>query len=269
MRTLIIKHLIRGIFFILTVLLLSACTGKNDFVLETVSQESGSDKMPGAEGDSGTEEAPDVVSEDSRHAGSISEENRPAEETAAENSIGNMAAETILPDIYVHICGAVRKPGVYVLETGSRVYEGIEAAGGFSEDACEDFINQAGVLTDGQRLVVPTAEEAEAMKADGSYQEILQPELSENGVGNGSGPGTGAVGIPGTGADDSRGLVNINTATESELCAISGIGAGKAAAIVKYRRENGAFASIEDIMKVSGIKQGTYEKIKDKITVNQ
>ena len=77
----------------MTVLLLSACTGKNDFVLETVSQESGSDKMPGAEGDSGTEEAPDVVSEDSRHAGSISEENRPAEETAAENSIGNMAAE--------------------------------------------------------------------------------------------------------------------------------------------------------------------------------
>ncbi len=174
-----------------------------------------------------------------------------------------------MPDIYVHICGAVRKPGVYVLETGSRVYEGIEAAGGFSEDACEDFINQAGVLTDGQRLVVPTAEEAEAMKADGSYQEIWQPELSENGVGNGSGPGTGAVGIPGTGADDSGGLVNINTATESELCAISGIGAGKAAAIVKYRRENGAFASIEDIMKVSGIKQGTYEKIKDKITVNQ
>ncbi len=66
----------------------------------------------------------------------------------------------------------------------------------------------------------------------------------------------------------SDGLVNINTASESELGNVKGIGAGKAAAIVQYRQENGNFASIEDIMNVSGIKEGTYEKIKDKITVN-
>ena len=76
--------------------------------------------------------------------------------------------------------------------------------------------------------------------------------------------------MPETGAAEERadGLVNINTASEEELSAIPGIGAGKAAAVVRYRQENGAFASIEDIMKVSGIKEGTYEKIKDKITVN-
>ena len=68
-----------------------------------------------------------------------------------------------------------------------------------------------------------------------------------------------------TGSVDGR--VNINTATESELCSVNGIGASRAAAIVKYRQENGNFASIEDIMKVSGIKEGTYEKIKDMITV--
>lgn len=142
--------------------------------------------------------------------------------------------------IYVHICGAVVNPGVYELDGDSRVFEVIEAAGGFSEDACQDYVNQAGRLNDGERLVIPTIEEIETAKADGN---------------------TGA-------SSSASGLVNINTASESELGSISGIGAGKAAAIVKYREENGSFASVEDIMKVSGIKEGTYEKIKDKITVN-
>lgn len=266
MRTSILKHFSRGIFFGLTVLTLSACTGKNDLVLESVKQME-TDAIPGAEGGSDIEQAPEADGADGRNAGSVSEESGHAEEAAvSENITGNAVTENALPDIYVHICGAVGKPGVYVLEAGSRVYQGIEAAGGFAEDACEDFVNQAGVLTDGQRIVIPTAEEAEAWKADGSYQEIRQPVFSDYGIGSGNDPGAGNVGNPGTG--NPGGLVNINTATESELNAIPGIGAGKAAAIVKYRQENGAFASVEDIMKVSGIKEGTFEKIKDKITVN-
>ena len=67
-------------------------------------------------------------------------------------------------------------------------------------------------------------------------------------------------------ADD--GKININTASESQLCDIPGIGAVRAAAIASYRQEHGAFETIEDIMKVSGIKQGTYDKIKDSIIVN-
>lgn len=285
MRTSIIKHFIRKIFVIFTVLTLTACTGKNDFVLESVRQEDEAEKMPGAEGAVGMAEEPETVNQDGqadkkpgteedRRAGNLSAESRSAEEAAISDSgIGNAAAkETALPDIYVHICGAVRKPGVYVLEAGSRVYEGVAAAGGFAEDACEEFVNQAGVLTDGQRLVIPTMEEAEAVKANDSYQELRQSEFQRQAAGNGSvaGEGTAAENgtVTGTGAGNSGSFVNINTATESELSAIPGIGAGKAAAIVKYRQENGAFASIEDIMKVSGIKQGTFEKIKDKITVN-
>ncbi|MCM1264473.1 MAG: helix-hairpin-helix domain-containing protein [Butyrivibrio sp.] len=167
--------------------------------------------------------------------------------------------------IYVHICGAVVNPGVYELDEGSRVFEGIKAAGGFSEDASTDYVNQAQTLKDGQRLIIPTLEEVEAAKENGLYKEPWE-----------SGADVG-ISDSGTSADignndavdlvNSDGRININTADEGELSTIDGIGAGKAAAIVKYRQENGDFKSIEDIMKVSGIKEGTYEKIKDKIAV--
>ena len=64
------------------------------------------------------------------------------------------------------------------------------------------------------------------------------------------------------------GKININTATEAQLCDIPGIGATRAAAIAAYRQEHGNFTSIEEIMRVNGIKEGTYEKMKDSITVN-
>ncbi len=213
-----IKNLLkRGIFLLFPLFVLTACTSRNDMVLELETQ----DNMQQSE----------VLPSDTG-------------ETA---DVQNIAETEDLPeDIFVHICGAVINPGVYVLSAGSRIFEGIEAAGGFSEDACEDFVNLAQILQDGQRIVIPTVEEAEAAVQDSAYQEQWLPEETQS-------------------AD---GRVNINTASEQELSAISGIGAGKAAAIVRYRQENGSFSSVEDIMKVSGIKEGTYEKIKDKITIN-
>lgn len=155
--------------------------------------------------------------------------------------------------ILVHVCGAVKTPGVYELEWGSRVYEAVQAAGGFTEEAEENYVNQAQELSDGAKLVIPTQEEV-SMAADG-------PAGLED-------AGTAGVGLEdagAAGADD--GKININTASESELCGIPGIGATRAAAIAAYRQENGGFAGIEDIMKVAGIKEGTYEKIKDYIKV--
>ncbi len=137
--------------------------------------------------------------------------------------------------IFVHVCGAVNDPGVYELDGGSRIHDAIEAAGGANEDADINALNLAMVLTDGEKIYVPTFEE----------------DITES---------TG--GAPG---DDKT--VNINTADEAGLTAISGIGPSKAAAIVKYREENGPFSSTEDITKVSGIGHGTYEKIKDDIRV--
>lgn len=149
--------------------------------------------------------------------------------------------------IFVHVCGAVRTPGVYELKSGSRVYEAVQAAGGFTDDAEENYVNQAQILSDGMKLTIPTIEEALAMPEDG-----MDTQAAE-----------GTAGQP---ADDGR--ININTASEQELCTIPGIGATRAAAIAQYRQEHGNFDSVEDIMKVTGIKEGTYEKIKDSIKVN-
>ncbi|MCM1252928.1 MAG: helix-hairpin-helix domain-containing protein [Clostridium sp.] len=229
MRILIKNLLKRGIFllFFLPVFVLTACTSKNEIVWEPDAQDNGD--MP-------------------QETGNAVETGFDMQETAAAPDTEAAPGTEAVPEkIYVHICGAVERPGVYTLAKGSRIFEGIEAAGGFTQDACEDFINLAQTMQDGQRIVIPTLEEVESAMADGFYQEQWTYEEPQE--------------------QDADGRVNINTAGEAELSAISGIGAGKAAAIVQYRQENGKFSCIEDIMKVNGIKEGTYEKIKDKIIV--
>ncbi len=158
--------------------------------------------------------------------------------------------------IFVHVCGAVRTPGVYELKNGSRVYEAVQAAGGFTDDAEENYVNQAQILSDGIKLMIPTIEEVLAMPEDGMDAQAAEGMAGQSAEG----------GMAGQPADDGR--ININTASEQELCTIPGIGATRAAAIVQYRQEHGSFGSVEDIMKVTGIKEGTYEKIKDSIKVN-
>ena len=110
-----------------------------------------------------------------------------------------------------------------------------------TDDACLESVNRAENVSDGQKLYILTKIEWEQQKSDG----ILQAD---------------------TEADD--GLVNVNNASESELCTLPGIGATRAQAIIAYREEQGGFATIEEIQNVSGIKSGTYEKIKDLIKVN-
>lgn len=242
MHTIHVNLLKSGILFWIPVLMLSACTGKNDIVLELEAPEIVQKEA---------EELPESTKEQDALSGVDSDEASKEKENASDGSISS--------EIYVHICGAVMCPGVYVLASDSRVFEAVAAAGGFREDACEDFINQAMPLQDGQRLIVPTEEEVQAAKEDGTYMDQWTV---------GTADAAGTVSDGGNALANADGTVNINTATEEELAGIPGIGAGKAAAIVQYRQENGAFASKEDVMKVSGIKEGTYEKIKDKITVN-
>ena len=148
------------------------------------------------------------------------------------------AAETRVAEpqtVYVYVCGAVRTPGVVEVPEGSRAAEALELAGGMTMEADPFYVNLAGIVTDGQKLYFPTASEAEEMEAAGKAAE--------------------------------EGLVNINTASAEELCTLPGIGASRAADIVRYREKNGAFQTKEDIMKVSGIKQNAYDKLCDRITV--
>ena len=137
-------------------------------------------------------------------------------------------------DCFVQVSGAVKKPGVYQLPEGSRVYQAIEKAGGLTDDACVKDFNQARVLTDGEMIHVNTEEEANAQMV----------------------------------AKEGDDRVNINTATVEELMMLSGIGKTRAQAIIDYRQSNGLFSSPEDLMKVSGIGQSTYKKLEGAIRVN-
>ena len=140
-------------------------------------------------------------------------------------------------DIYVHICGAVINPGVYQVPVGTRVYQALELAGGSSDDAYLSGINLADKLADGQKVYIPSeGEHAEGILSidSGDVQSVM---------------------------------ININTASEAELMTLPGIGQSRAKDIINYRVKNGLFESINDIMKVSGIKEAAFEKIKDLIKV--
>lgn len=164
------------------------------------------------------------------------------EDSASSESESESESESGEETVVVHICGAVQAEGVYTLPAGSRYLDAVEAAGGFTEEAAEDYLNLATVLTDGEKIVVPTEEEAVSLEAE----EAAANESEE---------------------EESDGLVDINTAGREELMTLTGIGEVKADAIIAYREEHGDFETIEDIMNVSGIKEGAFAKIKDQIKV--
>ena len=160
--------------------------------------------------------------------------------------------------IIVHISGAVQNEGIVELESGSRVADAIEKAGGLKENAYMDEINLAYQLEDGEKIHIPTIEEQK------------EKENQESKVGNES--GTGNVGTTSKSSNSSinngsQTKININTATEEELDTLPGIGPSTATKILDYRKEKGKFKTIEEIKEVSGIGESKYEKIKDKITV--
>lgn len=178
--------------------------------------------------------------------------------------------------IYVFVCGAVVQEGVYELPAGSRVYQAVEAAGGYASDADTSYINQADPVTDAQKLEIPTVEEAKKLREEAAL--AAENRQAETDAESGAGPDGAASGQANNGAgqmnkgagqaDDAAGrLININTADEATLQTLPGIGAAKAASIVRYREANGGFSSIEEIKKVSGIGDITYENIKGCITV--
>lgn len=144
--------------------------------------------------------------------------------------------------IYVYVCGAVNNPDVYQVNEGSRLFELIELAGGFTPEADEACLNLARSVADGEQIRVFTKEE--------TAQNMTL--VSENAAVQSAQEG---------------GLVNINTATIAELTSVTGIGESRAQAIIDYREKNGGFRSVEEIKKVDGIKDGLFSKIKEYITI--
>lgn len=135
---------------------------------------------------------------------------------------------------YVYVCGSVNSPGVYECSDDLLIYEVIEMAGGFSEDADRTYINLADSVKDGQKLYVP------------KLGEVL-PQEQAGGI--------------------EAAKININTATSQQLMTLPGIGESRAKDIIDYRQKNGKFKSISDIKKISGIKDAAFDKIKDLICV--
>lgn len=139
--------------------------------------------------------------------------------------------------IVVDIKGEVKNPNIYWLDEGSIVEDLIFAAGGITEEGDLNNINRAEELSNHQSIIIPNINDAEAQQ-----ENILS--------------------VSGNNNED---IININTASISELDTLPGIGAAKAESIINYREENGKFKTIEEIKNVSGIGEGVFEKIKNKI----
>lgn len=150
--------------------------------------------------------------------------------------------------IIIHICGAVHNPGVYELERGQRVIDGVKMAGGFLEEADQSYVNQAQILEDGIKIIIPTQEEVKQLE-DSLGIGIIDSQTDK---------------VQGT---KESGKININTGDANLLGTLPGIGEAKAEAIIKYRTEHGKFQSIEEIMQIEGIKEGLFQKIKDQICI--
>lgn len=194
-----------------------------------------------------------------------------------EPSVESPAAPLPLPQMVVHVTGAVKKPGVYDLPLDSRVKDALKAAGGAKADANLDALNLAARVEDGAQLYFPTQKEQPKGPAQVAYEAgespIVQtkPEPKKTTVASASAPSarsatsrssrSGKLMTPG------QGTVNINTADATTLQKLPGIGPAMAERILTFRQENGGFTAPEDLLQVSGIGPKKFERMQPFVRV--
>jgi competence protein ComEA len=171
--------------------------------------------------------------------GEHSAEKVPSESTVLDDTA--VIADTSRGKVFVHVVGAVRKPGVLELKANSRVVDAIEAAGGVAEGAALSAINLARVVTDGEQISVPTEEMVNAAAAAST---------------------AGAAGAAGGNA-----LLNLNSADANALESLPGVGPALAGRIIDWRTSNGGFRTVDDLNQVSGIGDKLLERIRSLVSV--
>ena len=165
--------------------------------------------------------------------------------------------EETIEGIMVDVKGSVNKPGVYKIKKDSRVTDAIEASGGLAKNANTRFINLSKRLKDSDVVVIYSNEEIENAKKEEKIV-VETPCVCEE------------IKNDACYKEDSQEInikVNINIANLSELMTLDGIGESKAKLIIEYRTQNGNFKDIKDIMKVKGISETLFSKIKENITI--
>jgi competence protein ComEA len=194
--------------------------------------------------------------------------------------------QEIIPDIKVYVTGCVNKPGIVTLKKGQLIDDAIKAAGGAAQDADLENINLAYKLDENTMLRIKAKgvpQAANTAKSTNPVSKTTSNSKSAKKVTDKKESAPADISalsgveiitdsldtVVGEQKQDSKtgGKVNINKASSTELENLPSIGAATAKAIIDYREKNGGFKDIKDIMKISGIKQKTFDKIKDLITI--
>ncbi|MHB1017335.1 MAG: ComEA family DNA-binding protein [Coriobacteriia bacterium] len=170
------------------------------------------------------------------------------QEGEAESAGSDDASETVPAVAVVHVAGAILRPGVYSLPVGSRVSDAVAAAGGALGSAAPDAVNLARIVADGERIYIPTQEEAEGAPG----------EIGASGSWSGE---------PAAGGATADGTIDVNRATATELEELPGVGPATAQKIIDDREANGPFSKPEDLMRVPGIGAKKFETMREQVSV--
>jgi competence protein ComEA len=142
------------------------------------------------------------------------------------------SAQVQAPKIYVHVAGSVKAPGIYQLDSGTRVYDAVLAAGGFTSKANQSSVNMARALTDGEQLVITS----------GDSSSVFEGAMTSS-------------------------LISLNQASSSQLEDLPGVGPALAGRIIDWREANGGFKVREDLLNVAGIGDKLFASVRDLVTL--
>lgn len=169
--------------------------------------------------------------------------------------------------IKINVKGAVVNPGVYELDSDSRVEDAINISGGLTENADTSIINLSRKLNDESVIIIYTKEEVKKIKSGNVVIQYIEKECNCPEYENSACIDPDTLINDNSNEDDSNNKISLNKATLKELQTLSGIGESKAKAIIEYREKNGLFKSIEEIKNVKGIGDAVFNKIKENITI--